>query len=210
MANSPDPNRAARPKAGAYAAHTSYPKLSTFLILSRLLYFQGCVTIAERHLKKGTEHLNILRKTGYGAKWFISQAVYDAEATIRLLHDYAAECRRRNVAPVKMLLTFTPVGRPKTLQFVRWLGINIPEDVEERIMAKANLSESKTKEAAVLESINVCCETLRQILEQAGHCGVPLGLTVESVSGFREEIDGCFELFRRLQAIMLDSKVSPC
>jgi hypothetical protein len=32
---------------------------------------------------------------------------------------------------------------------------------------------------------------------------------VESISGFREEIDGCFEMFRRLQAIMLDSKGSP-
>ena len=38
---------------------------------------------------------------------------------------------------------------------------------------------------------------------------MPLGVSVESVSGFREEIDGCFELFRRLQALMLDSKGSP-
>ena len=43
----------------------------------------------------------------------------------------------------------------------------------------------------------------------AGGCGVPLGLSVESLSGFREEIDGCFELFRRLQATMLDSVCSP-
>ena len=54
--------------------------------LQSLLAF-GCVTIAERHLKKGTEHLNILRKTALGARWFISQAVYDAEATVSLLTD---------------------------------------------------------------------------------------------------------------------------
>merc|ERR1719271_688355 len=40
----------------------------------------GCVTIAERHLAKGREHLNILRKQAMGAQWFISQAVYDADA----------------------------------------------------------------------------------------------------------------------------------
>jgi hypothetical protein len=34
----------------------------------------GCVTIAERHLKKGTEHLNLKRKSAFGAEWFISQA----------------------------------------------------------------------------------------------------------------------------------------
>ena len=169
----------------------------------------GCVTIAERHLTKGTEHLNILRKVDFGAQWFISQAVYDAEATIKLLHDYADECRRRGQKPVKILLTFAPVGRPKTLEFARWLGIHMPEAVEQRILAKANASESKSKEAAVLESIDVCCEALERILSAAGQCGVPLGLSVESISGFREEIDGCFEMFRRLQAIMLDSKGSP-
>jgi len=169
----------------------------------------GCVTIAERHLTKGTEHLVLLRKAGYGAKWFISQAVYDAEATIKLLHDYAGECRRRGCRPVKILLTFAPVGRPKTLQFVKWLGVHVPSAVEERILAKANATESKTKEAAVLESIDVCCEALQRILQMAGGCGVPLGLSVESLSGFREEIDGCFELFRRLQATMLDSVCSP-
>jgi len=169
----------------------------------------GCVTIAERHLTKGTEHLNLLRKAGFGAKWFISQAVYDAEATIKLLHDYAGECRRRGCRPVKILLTFAPVGRPKTLEFVKWLGVHVPSAVEERILAKANATESKTKEAAVLESIDVCCEALQRILQMAGGCGVPLGLSVESLSGFREEIDGCFELFRRLQATMLDSVCSP-
>lgn len=34
-------------------------------------------------------------------------------------------------------------------------------------------------------------------------------VSVESVSGFKEEIDGCFELFRHLQQIMLDTTVGP-
>ena len=59
----------------------------------------------------------------------------------------------------------------------------------------------------VTESIAVCCEALQTILTAVGGCGVPLGLSVESVSGFKEEIDGCFELFRRLQQILLDTTV---
>lgn len=34
-------------------------------------------------------------------------------------------------------------------------------------------------------------------------CGVPLGINVESVSGFRDEIDATHELFRSLQAILV-------
>jgi len=163
----------------------------------------GCVTIAERHLSKGTEHLNIMRKQQLGAQWFISQAVYDADATIKLLLDYAALCRERGVAARKIILTFAPCGRPKTMQFIRWLGIQVPPEVEARVVGMAATS----KEAAVNESIAVCCEALTSILDAAGDCGVPLGISVESVSGFREEIDGCFELFRRLQQIMLDRSV---
>mmetsp|Transcript_24537 Transcript_24537/g.51379 ORF Transcript_24537/g.51379 Transcript_24537/m.51379 type:complete len:434 (+) Transcript_24537:187-1488(+) len=162
----------------------------------------GCVTIAERHLKKGTEHLNIIRKMEFGAQWFISQAVYDPEATVALLRDYAKECEERMLAPAKIILTFAPVGRPKTLQFVRWLGIKVPDAVEARILEKAN----ESKVAAVMESVEACTEALAQILLQTEGLGVPLGISVESVSGFKEEIDASFELFRRLQVQLLDSR----
>ena len=181
----------------------------------------GCVTIAERHLTKGTEHLNILRKQGLGARWFISQAVYDAGATIRLIRDYGEECRKQGVKPCKIVLTFAPCGRPKTIQFIRWLGIKMDESVERRIVAAAEqagggaggaagaAAASGGRQAAVAESIAICAEALTTILTAVGGCGVPLGISVESVSGFKEEIDGCFELFRQLQQIMLDTTVGP-
>ena len=81
----------------------------------------------------------------------------------------------------------------------------MPPEVERRILAKNETS----KEAAVGESVLVCCEILQKILSEAGDCGVPLGISVESVSGFREEIDAAFELFRRLQQIFLDARGLP-
>ena len=62
----------------------------------------GCVAIAERHLKKGTEHENMMRKSDMGARWFISQAIYNSAATIALLNDYGTLCRRRGVPPCKV------------------------------------------------------------------------------------------------------------
>ena len=71
----------------------------------------GCVCIAERHTLEAaeqrgktypTEHLNMLRKIKAGANWFISQAVYDAEPTIRLLKDYATLCKQKGVVPRKV------------------------------------------------------------------------------------------------------------
>ena len=78
---------------------------------------------------------------------------------------------------------------------------------EIRTAAKAAAEESKA--AAVEESVNICSEILRDILAEAGDVGVPLGISVEAVSGFREEIDGAFELFRRLQQQLLDARGAP-
>eukprot|EP00908_Phaeocystis_cordata_P015768 Transcript_26943.p2 GENE.Transcript_26943~~Transcript_26943.p2 ORF type:complete len:439 (+),score=176.22 Transcript_26943:419-1735(+) len=175
------------------------------MVLARPDAAFGCVCIAERHLTKRSEHLNMLRKQEFGALWFISQAVYDADATVQLLQDYGELCRSRGLQPAKVVLSFAPCGRPKTMQFIKWLGIKVPPDVEARIVSKAE----ESKEVAVAESIAICCEALASILERSRDFGVPLGVNVESVSGFREEIDGVFELFRRLQQIMLDSRGQP-
>ena len=45
----------------------------------------GGVTIAERHAKYGNEHMRLMEKSAQGCEFFISQAVYNAQATIDLL-----------------------------------------------------------------------------------------------------------------------------
>jgi hypothetical protein len=50
---------------------------------------------------------------------------------------------------------------------------------------------------------------LRTILNECGTLGIPLGISCESVSIFKAEIDGVHELFRRLQSILLDHRGSP-
>mmetsp|Transcript_7458 Transcript_7458/g.18497 ORF Transcript_7458/g.18497 Transcript_7458/m.18497 type:complete len:388 (-) Transcript_7458:2282-3445(-) len=169
----------------------------------------GCVCIAERHTLEAaeargkaypTEHLNMLRKQKAGSEWFISQAVYDAEPTIRLLRDYAAICKQAGVTPKKVVLTFAPVSRAKTINFVKWLGVRVPKEAEELIL---------NAERPVEKSVEFLCGILRNILSECLGVGVPLGISCESVSIFKSEIDGCHALFRQLQGILLDARGSP-
>jgi len=186
----------------------------------------GCVAIAERHLAKNREHENMVRKIGWGAEWFVSQGIFDTEATIALLNDYGALCKARGIVPKKVLLTFVPCGRTKTMDFIRWLGMNVPADVEARIFSASSSSSTTTAAAAatmdkvtkttasppstpVQESCKLAQENLTKILESTAGCGVPLGLNVESVSGYRDEIDATHDLFSTLQALMLDHRGSP-
>lgn len=160
----------------------------------------GCVAIPERHTAKGNENVTMIRKVGMGANWFITQGIYNDGPIIKLLNDYGDDCRASGITPKKIILTFAPCGRAKTLTFIKWLGMHVPEEVEARIMGAAD---------PVNESVELLCEILVKILEQTHASGVPLGINVESLSIFKAEIDAAHTLFQRLQMILLNSAGSP-
>jgi hypothetical protein len=155
----------------------------------------GGVTIAERHVKKGNEHETLVKKSELGMRWFISQAIYDPEPMIKLLKEYGALCKNKKIAPKRVVLTFAPCGREKTMKFIKWLGVTVPEEVEREILEAEN---------KVGKSVDLLCGMCKRILEETKGCGVPLGISVESVSIFKNEIDAAHELFRRTQSMLLD------
>ncbi|RTE66270.1 hypothetical protein EH243_06650 [Amphritea opalescens] len=158
----------------------------------------GGVTIAERHASKGDEHLRLLEKSAQGCEFFVSQAVYNPQATIDLLSSYARECKERGLTPKRIILTFTPCGSAKTLEFMEWLGISVPQATCHRILDAHN---------PLGESIRICRNNLDQILEACGGLGIPLGLNIESLTNRKEEIDAAIRLYKLLKAT-LDLKLA--
>lgn len=153
----------------------------------------GGVTIAERHAKKGDEHLRLVNKTENGCSFFITQAVYNAQATIDMLARYAQECKKNGTKPQRMILTFSPCGSAKTLEFIEWLGISVPEATEIRILEAEN---------PLAESIRICRSNLEQILDACIDLNIPLGLNIESLTNRKEEIDAAIVLFKLLKATL--------
>ena len=152
----------------------------------------GGVAIAERHRPGRSESERLRQKARDGCRFFVSQAVYHPETTIRLLTDYAADCARQGLTPRRIVLTFVPVGREKTLEFIRWLGIRIDPTV-----ARAILDDP----SPLRRSIAACQEHLRAILDQPYAATLPLGVNIESVSIYRDEIDASVELVHALRAV---------
>ncbi|WP_125781042.1 methylenetetrahydrofolate reductase [Pseudoalteromonas rubra] len=156
-------------------------------------FFLGGVTIAERHASKRNEHERLIEKTAQGCEFFISQAVYNAQATIDLLTSYARTCKQQGIEPKRLILTFTPCGGEKTLQFMEWLGISVPEATKWRMLDADN---------TLSESIRICRENLDSILRSCAQLDVPLGLNIESLTNRKEEIDASINLYRLLKATM--------
>ena len=157
----------------------------------------GGVVIAERHGTERSEAARMLAKGIEGCSYFISQTVYAAEATVRLLADYARDCRGAGVEPRRVVLTFSPVGREKTMAFLRWLGVSLPPQTAAAILGSAS---------PLTKSIEICRENLARILDQPYAREIPLGINVESVSINRDEIDASVDLVEALSEAMRETK----
>lgn len=149
---------------------------STFVI--------GGITLPERHVSTSAEHKLLAGKAEKGASFFTSQVVYNADSVICLLRDYSDLCKKTGCQPARIILTFAPFGRKETLEFLRWLGVEVPNGTAHRILSRGDSS------ACVAEAVYVCRENLRRILD-ACVCfdvSVPLGVTAEGVSKHPEEL----------------------
>ena len=144
----------------------------------------GGIGIAERHLKKRDEHLRMLDKQARGCSFFVSQAVYDGNASASLLDDLAREAFTREMLPVPVLLTITPCGSAKGLAFMKWLGISFDPVLERRLLQSSDM---------LAESITICEQLILEIADRRSG-PVPLGINVESVSIRRADIEAAAAL----------------
>jgi hypothetical protein len=149
----------------------------------------GGIAIAERHERKLDEHERILSKTAAGCRFFVTQAVYDVSSSLSLLSDYALALERSGAAPAPVILTFSPCGSPRTLEFMKWLGIRFPRWLE---------NELKHASDPLATSLALCERIFLEIWSYAKDKGIPLGVNVESVSIRKAEIEASLALARSL------------
>lgn len=151
----------------------------------------GGVAIPERHRRRENEHLRLIAKQQAGCRFFVTQVVYDLNAAKNLVSDYRYECESRGVAPVPIVFTFSVCGSMKTLEFLRWLGVDVPRWIENDLRHAIDPLAASLEQAAT---------TAVELIDFCRRLGVPFGLNVESVSIRREEIEASTELAARLVA----------
>src|SRR3954447_17508816 len=151
----------------------------------------GAIAIAERHGAKEDEHQRMLAKQDSGCRFFITQSVYDAASTKSLLSDYALSLQASNRSPAPIVLTFSPCGSVRTLEFMKWLGIAFPRWLENELRHSADTLE---------RSVDLCESVFTDVQDYAREKHLPIGINVESVCIRKSEIDASVELYRRLSS----------
>lgn len=153
----------------------------------------GGVVIAERHETRGGEDERVLRKRERGCTFFISQAVYSVSASKNLLSDLYYRCEESGHVVPPFLVTLSPCGSKKTLEFMAWLGVSVPRWLQNELLHARDILE---------KSVDLTLAAFAELYEFSQEKGIALGCNVESVSLNKAEIDASVEMVHRVSQIM--------
>jgi hypothetical protein len=178
---------------GQKAVHTDLSQAQALREEIRSALLLGGVCITERYTRGGDEHLRMLAKQSRGCTFFISQVVYDVDATKSMLSDYFYACADRSLAPCPVILTLSVCGSMKTLSFLQWLGVDVPRWLENALRNAAD---------PLAESYDQCVANARDLIAFCRRLGMPFGFNVESVSIRKVEIDASVALAAQLREML--------
>jgi hypothetical protein len=156
-------------------------------------FLLGGVAIPERHLTKNDEHLRVYQKMEQGCRYFVSQAVYNVEASKNFLSDYFFYCQEHEVPMVPIVFTLTPCGSLKTLQFMKWLGVNIPRWLENELVHSRDILDRSTQ---------LSIKAFTELMQFGAEKKIPIGCNVESVSINKVEIEASIQLVKEISRLM--------
>lgn len=153
----------------------------------------GGVAIPERHTRRDDEHLRLLAKQEAGNRFFVTQIVYDVNAAKNLVSDYHYACAERGTVVAPIVFTFSVCGSMRTLEFLRWLGVDVPRWIENDLRHATDALDA---------SYHLALATAADLITYCRELGVPFGINVESVSIRRVEIEMAVRLAEQLSAAL--------
>ena len=150
--------------------------------------FCGGIAIPSRK----DESKNLIRKSEHGSEFFTTQVLYNAENIIKMINNYQSRCNELDTFPRRILLSFAPVSSQKNIEFLKWLGVEIPDDTERYLKGRPGSMTER--------SLDVAVEVLNEILDfiTVNNLKVPVGLNVEHIMSynFQSSVEMLQELAR--------------
>ena len=160
--------------------------------------FSGCIAIPSRK----NESINLMKKSQNGAEFFTTQVLYDSKNIIKMINNYQKLCDENKTFPRRILLSFAPVSSQKNINFLKWLGVEIPDNTERYLQGRPGAMTDRSLDVA----IEVLNETLNYITEN--NLKVPLGLNVEHIMSynFQYSVEMLQELARIYREFCIKTK----
>ena len=144
----------------------------------------GGITIPSRD----SEPDRIRRKNGQGIDYFTSQVLFDSNDIVWLM-------QRLNGLEARIFLSFVPVSHRRDLEFLRWLGADIPADLD-RFLLGSEINTSAPTETCLERSLNLAQRILMDVFDNLPPDPPPIGLNIEHIN--RRNFAPALEMLDRL------------
>jgi hypothetical protein len=121
------------------------------------------------------EPQRMLGKVRSGIRFFTTQILMEPDSVCRLLRDYSSVCRETGLRPARVFLGIAPVSHRNDIEFMKWLGVEIPRKAEQYLLGKPSGVEKR--------SLKFAEELVLTVLEAARGYDLecPPGILVEHV-----------------------------
>jgi 5,10-methylenetetrahydrofolate reductase len=130
----------------------------------------GGITIPSRV----NEPERIRKKHAQGLDFFTSQVMFDSNDLVWLI-------QRLNGVEARIFISFAPVTNRRDLQFLRWLGVDIPRDLD-RFLIGSEQGEAAAAETCLERSINLAQRILMDVFDNLPPDPPPIGLNIEHIT----------------------------
>ena len=158
----------------------------------------GAITIPERHEVLKDEDVRMLDKMSCGVSYFISQCVFNIGYAKQVIQDLTNTCNNRNIKFPTVIFTLTACGSAKTLHFMEWLGIHVPDELKEELKTSDNILE---------KSVKVCLDIAEELTEFCIESSIPFGFNIESVAIRKEEIEASVAMTKDIGQMLKDKGI---
>ncbi len=145
----------------------------------------GAIMIPERHAVLNDEDQRIMDKMKSGVSYFVSQCVFNVDYAKRVVDDLTKTCQAQNHALPTLIFTLTACGSAKTLNFMEWLGIDVPESVKAELLASDNI---------LAKSVELCLQIATELITYCSERNIPFGFNIESVAIRKDEIEASISM----------------
>ena len=98
----------------------------------------------------------MIKKSQFGSEFFTTQVLCDSGNVIKMIKNYQKRCDKVGTFPRRILLSFAPVSSQKNIDFLKWLGVEIPKDTERYLNGRPGSMTER--------SLDVAIEVLNEIL----------------------------------------------
>lgn len=130
-----------------------------------LPFLLGGITIPGRP----QEVERVREKRERGLCFFTTQVLLESQAVVKLVQALEG-------LPIRILLSFTPVSHPRDLDFLKWLGVDVPAQLAEQVRQQTDPA------AAVEQSFALARQILAEVFANLPPRPPALGLQVERIT----------------------------